>query len=186
MIQPEIISNNPKGNNQYSNKTTTKKLKILIYARVSTQDQDVDQQAAYCKKWAKDNNHEVIWTIKDKESGRKPLLERERFSKIINDEYNFDYEAVLVYHMDRLTRNWNDVVVIEKHFKDNWERKKLLTVTYLIDLGSAQGRFMFRLMMAQQCYMPEDMLEKQAIGIARAKKEGKFKGGTKGRRWSCK
>jgi DNA invertase Pin-like site-specific DNA recombinase len=154
-------------------------MKLLIYARVSSKDQNVDQQAEYCKKWAISNGHEVVWTIKDKQSGRKALMERERFAKIINNEYNFEYDAVLVYHMDRLTRNWEDVTEIEKYFRDNWEKRKLLSVTYPIDLGSAQGRFMFRLMMAQQCYMPEDMLEKQKIGIERAKKQGKFKGRAK-------
>ena len=42
---------------------------------------------------------------------------------------------------------------------------------------------MFRIKMAVNCHMPEDMLEKQAIGIARAKKEGKYKGGKVGRKW---
>jgi DNA invertase Pin-like site-specific DNA recombinase len=31
--------------------------------------------------------------------------------------------------------------------------------------------------------MPEDMKEKQKIGIARAKKQGKYKGGKSGRHW---
>ena len=42
---------------------------------------------------------------------------------------------------------------------------------------------MFRIKMAIGCYMPEDMREKQKIGIARAKAEGKYKGGKKGRSW---
>jgi len=39
---------------------------------------------------------------------------------------------------------------------------------------------MFRVKMAVSCYMPEDMREKQRIGIARAKAEGKYKGRQKG------
>ncbi len=42
---------------------------------------------------------------------------------------------------------------------------------------------MFRIKMAVQCYMPEDMFEKQKVGIERAKAEGKFKGGKRGRTW---
>ena len=42
---------------------------------------------------------------------------------------------------------------------------------------------MFRIKMAVGCYMPEDMREKQIIGIERAKLEGKYKGGSKGRTW---
>lgn len=158
-------------------------MKILIYARVSTTEQNVDQQALYCKEWAKRQGYEVVWTIKDKESGRLPLTERKQFLKIIRDEYNFEYDAVLVYHLDRLTRNWDDVTMIEKYFRENWERRKLLSTSFDVNLHNAIGRFMFRSMFAQFCYMPEDMLEKTMIGVERAKKEGKYKGGKIGRTW---
>lgn len=151
-------------------------MKIIIYARVSTDKQDVVQQAVYCQEWAKKNGHEIIWTIKDKQSGRAALSERPRFLKIINKEYNFEYDAVLVYNLDRLTRNWDDVTMIEKFFRDNWDSDKLISCSDSIDLSNASGRLMFRIKMATNCYMPEDMREKQRIGIDRAKKQGKFKG----------
>ena len=94
-------------------------MKLLIYTRVSTQDQNVEQQATYCKELANTNGHEVVWTIKDKESGRKPLSERERFIKIIKNQYNFKYDAVLVYNTDRLTRDFYDGVLVERYFRDN-------------------------------------------------------------------
>jgi DNA invertase Pin-like site-specific DNA recombinase len=49
-----------------------------------------------------------------------------------------------------------------------------------INLSNASGRAMFRMKMIMNCYMPEDMREKQVIGIDRAKREGKFKGRKKG------
>ena len=155
-------------------------MKVLIYARVSTDKQDVDQQADFCKDWAPRNGHEVVWTIKDKESGRLPLSERKRFMKIISDLYNFEYDAVLVSNLDRLTRNWDDVTLIEKFFRENWDRRKLISASDSVELSNASGRFMFRIFMAKNCYMPEDMREKQMIGIARGKKQGKFKGRPKG------
>ncbi len=158
-------------------------MKILIYARVSTDHQDVEQQAEYCKNWAIKQGHEIVWTIKDKESGRLPLKDRKRFMRIVQNGYNFEYDAVLVYHLDRLTRNWDDVTMIEKHFRESWETKKLISTSLEVNLRNAMGRYMFRVMMANFCYMPEDMREKQAIGIARAKSEGKYKGGKKGRSW---
>ncbi len=158
-------------------------MKVLIYARVSTKNQDVDQQADYCKAWAERSGHEVVWTIRDTESGRLPLLERKKFIKIITNEYNFSYDAVLVYNLDRLTRNWDDITIIEKFFRNNWESTKLISVYDDVELHNASGRLMFRIKMATNCYMPEDMREKQTLGIARAKKQGKFKGGVKGRKW---
>lgn len=156
----------------------------MIYARVSTQDQNVDQQAAYCKEWCKRNKHKVVWTIKDKESASISLMQRERFKKLINQEYNFDYDAVLVYNIDRLTRNWDDVTVIERFFRVNWAKTRLMSVSEPIELHNASGRMQFRLKMVINCYMPEDTLEKSRIGIDRAKKEGKYKGGKKGRTWT--
>ena len=159
-------------------------MKIAIYCRVSTEKQDVDQQAEYCKQWSERNNLEVVWTVKDKESGRLPLTQRKKFLKFINNEYNFEYDAILVYNLDRLTRNWDDVTMIEKYFRENWDHVQLMSCSDSVDLSNSSGRLMFRIKMATNCFMPEDMREKQKIGIARAKKQGKYKGGIKGRSWS--
>jgi site-specific DNA recombinase len=158
-------------------------MKLLIYTRVSTQDQNVEQQATYCKEWANTNGHEVVWTIKDKESGRKPLSERERFIKIIKNQYNFKYDAVLVYNTDRLTRDFYDGVLVERYFRDNWDTCKLLSCSENIDLSSASGRMMYRIKTVVNSHMVEDMIEKTMIGVNRALKEGKYKGGKVGRTW---
>lgn len=164
---------------------TTVIMKVVIYARVSTEDQNVEQQAKLLREWCKNNHHEIVWTIKDKESGKLPLSKRQRFMKIITKEYAFlkDADAVLVYNLDRLTRNWDDVTMIEKFFRDNWDDLMLVSRSDEVNLFNAAGRMMFRIKMAVNCHMPEDMLEKQRVGIERAKKEGKYKGGAKGRTW---
>lgn len=159
-------------------------MRIAIYARVSTDKQDVDQQALYCQEWAKKNGHQIVWTVKDKQSGRASLSERPKFLKFIDKSYNFDYEAILVYNLDRLTRNWDDVTMIERFFRENWLTDKLISCSDSIDLSNASGRLMFRIKMATNCFMPEDMREKQKIGIARAKKQGKFKGRPRSRKES--
>jgi len=156
---------------------------LLLYCRVSTEDQNVEQQVKFCKEWALRNKHYIVWTIQDKESGTLPLIERKKFKKIINNEFNFEYEGVLIYKLDRLTRNWDDVTAIERYFRENWEDIKLISTSDSIDFSNASGRMMFRIMMAVCCNMPEDMKEKQKIGIERAKAEGKYKGGKRGRRW---
>ena len=99
-------------------------MKVAIYARVSTQDQNVNQQAEFCKKYADSRGWEVVWTFKDKESGTTPLNERKTFKKLINTVsgkggYNFEFDSVLIYKLDRLTRNWDDVAYIENAFKDS-------------------------------------------------------------------
>ena len=155
-----------------------------IYARVSTDDQNVKQQAQYLKQWFLKHGHKINKLVMDEESGRKPLLERKKFLKLIESSKNAISEGMVIYNLDRLTRNWDDVTLIESHFRLNWDRYKLISTSDGIDFSNASGRLMFRLKMAVSCYMPEDMREKQKIGIDRAMKEGKYKGGKKGRSWS--
>ena len=154
-------------------------MKVAIYCRVSTKEQNVKQQVKKCKEYAKRNGWEILKVIKDEESGRKELLERKEFKKLLDTLDRYD--AVLVYNIDRLTRNWGDQAKLEEYFKEGCQ---LLSMSEPIDLQTASGRLMFRMKMAVSCYMPEDMREKQRIGIERAKKEGKYKGGVKGRSWA--
>jgi DNA invertase Pin-like site-specific DNA recombinase len=137
----------------------------------------------YLKEWADRNDYTVIKVIKDIESGIKPLTERRRFLRLLDESKTGVMDAIGIVNLDRLTRNWEDVVLIEKHFRRYWDTCKLLSAGDSIDLSNASGRFMFRIKMAVCCYMPEDMREKQRIGIDRAKKQGKYKGGKRGRVW---
>lgn len=161
-------------------------MKVAIYCRVSTEDQNVKQQVKYTKKWFEREGHEVIKIVKDEESGRLPLIERKRFRKLLNYSLQGDFDILGIFNLDRLTRNWDDVTLIERHFRDNWDKCRLVSTSDPIDLSNASGRLMFRIRMATSCYMPEDMIEKQRIGIDRAKKEGKYKGGKRGRSWKRK
>lgn len=158
-------------------------INIALYARVSTEDQNVKQQMQHLKEWAKRNDYNVVKVVMDTESGTKPLMERKRFLRLLDESKNGSMDAVGIVNIDRLTRNWEDVVFIEKHFRENWDICKLFSIGDTIDLSNASGRFMFRMKMVVCCYMPEDMKEKQRIGIDRAKRQGKYKGGKKGRSW---
>lgn len=152
-------------------------MRVDLYARVSTEDQDVNQQIVNLRQWALANGHHIASETFDMQSGKVPLEEREKFMQLLNNPKG---EALVVFNLDRLTRNWDSVTFIEKHFRANWDNYKLISTKDEINLNNANGRLMFRIKLAINCHMPEDMLEKQAVGIARAKKQGKFKGRKKG------
>lgn len=152
-------------------------MKVAIYARVSTEDQNVIQQVNYLKDWAQKQGHIIDKIVMDTESGTIPLTDRKKFRKLLDTCVS---EAILIFNLDRLTRNWDDVTLIERHFREKWENTKLISTNESIDLSNASGRLMFRMKMVFTCYMPEDMKEKQKIGIERAKKQGKYKGRKKG------
>ena len=153
---------------------------VGLYARVSTDDQNVKQQMDYLKEWASKNGYCVVRVVMDTESGRTPLTQRRRFLRLLDESKTGSMDLIAVVNLDRLTRNWEDVVLIEKHFREHWNVCKLVSCGDSVDLGNASGRLMFRMKMALCCFMPEDMREKQEIGIARARKEGKYRGRKKG------
>jgi len=148
-----------------------------IYCRVSSEDQNVEQQLKHLRGWVINNNYVIASETLDKQSGKIPLEDREQFINLLNNPKG---DALVVFNLDRLTRNWDSVTFIEKHFRDSWDKYKLISTKDEINLDNANGRLMFRIKLAINCHMPEDMLEKQAVGIARAKAEGKFKGRQKG------
>jgi len=151
-------------------------MKVDIYCRVSTEDQNVSQQVAYLKEWCSRQIPimQINRIISDTESGRLPLTERKKFRKLLESHNGSD--AMVVFRLDRLTRNWDDVTLIEREFRENWDTYKLVSAGEPVDLSCATGRLNFRLMMAIHCFMPEDMREKQKVGIERARKQGKYLG----------
>lgn len=152
-------------------------MRVDIYARTSTQHQDVMQQVHYLRQWVLKNEFEIASETIDQQSAKVDLKDRTKFLDLLENPKG---EAMLVYNLDRLTRNWDSVTFIEKTFRENWDKYKLISTADEINLSNAAGRLMFRIKLAVNCHMPEDMLEKQAIGIERAKKQGKFKGRQKG------
>lgn len=132
------------------------------------------------KNWSEKNNIEIGKVVCDIESGTIPLIERKKFKRLLEQSLKDDSDGILIMNLDRLTRNWEDVVFIERYFNENWECCQLVSTSDEIDLSNASGRLMFRIKMAVCCFMPEDMREKQRIGIDRAKRQGKYKGRKKG------
>ena len=152
-------------------------MKVTLYARVSTSEQNVDDKLQELRKWAVDNGHKIVYEVRDTESGTIELKDRKKFQEILNNPIG---DALVVNKLDRITRNFDSVTLIEKYFRENWDNFKLIALDFPIDLNSAVGRLMFRNMLTLACFEPEQMKERQRLGIERAKAEGKFKGRQKG------
>jgi len=148
---------------------------VATYARVSTQDQDVYQQSRYIRDWCTKKGYNVVWSVLDQESGTIPLRKRKRFLRLINSN---KVDTIVIYNLDRLSRNWEDQIFLEKLVSN--QTKNIISTSDDINLNTASGRLSFRIMMAISCHMPEAMKERQKIGIARAKKQGKYQGRKKG------
>ncbi len=155
-------------------------MKAVIYTRISTDDeqQNIQQQKDYCKKYAEKEGYEVLHTIGDKVSGKIPLKERSGGKRLVKFlERNCEVHLI-VQDVDRLCRDYYDSVWFERFvIKYNITIKSL---SETVDLNNPMGKFTFRIKMAMNSFYLENLHEKIKVGVARAKAEGKYKGRKKG------
>lgn len=156
-------------------------VKVAIYARISTDrgEQNIKQQIAHVREFCKRKGYEIYKVYKDEKTGK--TKQRNDYQKMLRHWAEGKFEALVVQDVDRLTRNYYDGVALEKFVIDN--KKKVVSLSEPVDLNTPYGRFMFRVKLAMNSFYVENLVEKIRIGIQRAKREGKYKGGRKGRRW---
>ncbi len=137
-----------------------------IYARVSANEQNVQQQADYL---ASRYEHDAIVC----ETFKGTTTDRPKFSKLIDQLVTGD--ALIVYHVSRLGRKTSEVL---KTVEELQEKQVAVFVDQLqgVDITSGVGKMLFTMLSGLAELEREQMLERQRIGINRAKAEGKYKG----------
>jgi DNA invertase Pin-like site-specific DNA recombinase len=157
---------------------------IGVYARVSTDEQNVDQQLAVLKEYCKKNNLQYR-SFSDFAISREQD-ERVGWNKIIKGVEEKEFDSILVQRLDRITGNLKYGV----WFWDWMEQHKVKVFTlyegiYSWDSGDNYFTFMLKILLSQK--EMKDLRYRSRIGIERAKKEGKYKGGKVGRKsWAKK
>lgn len=137
-----------------------------IYARVSTEEQNVQQQSQYL---ASKYDHDAI--VEEFFTGT--TTERPKFTELLGTLTSGD--TLIVYHVSRLGRKTSEVLEVVERLQ---KRKVSVIVDQLqgIDVTSGVGKLLFTMLSGLAELEREQMLERQRIGINRAKAEGKYKG----------
>lgn len=150
----------------------------IIYARISTNNekQNIKQQIDYCKKWAEREGYNVLKVFKDEMSGQKS--ERRGYQRMLIYLKEKPEVVLIVQDTDRISRNYYDSVDFERFIIEH--KIKIKSLSEVIDLDSPNGRLMFRIKYALNAQYVENLVEKIRVGVARAKKEGKYTGRKKG------
>ncbi|MGL5669266.1 MAG: recombinase family protein [Shewanella sp.] len=138
----------------------------FIYSRVSTDDQNVEQQTAILL-----NVWPTAEVIQEHASGKD--TDREGFQSLI--ERMREGDSVLVYDISRISRKVIDVLQFVETCKERGISIHVHTLGS-VDVTSATGQMVVTTLASVAQMQREEMLEKQKIGIARAKTEGKYKG----------
>jgi len=114
---------------------------VAIYARVSTDKQDLDQQIASCQRLCEAKGLAVGGVYADVMSGTKDS--RPEFNKMLVALRLYELDAVVTFRLDRLGRKLTNLVLL----LEQWENSgiKLYSVSESFDTSTALGRGMMHL-----------------------------------------
>ena len=145
------------------------KLKVAIYARVSKEEQNPENQILELTDYAKKRGFEVYHVYVDKVSGAKES--RPALNELMNDARQKKFDAVLVWKLDRLGRSLQHLIQII----EEWEKLGINFICYTqnIDTTSPSGKLIFHIFGAIAEFERELIRERVRAGLKRAKKEGK-------------
>ena len=137
-----------------------------VYSRVSTEKQNVEQQAQYL---ADKYEHDAI--VSEVFTGS--TTDRPKFQKLLGQLESGD--TLIVYHVSWLGRKTSEILETVETLQ---ERGVAVFVDQLngIDIASGVGKLLFTMLSGLAELEREMMQERQRVGINRAKSEGKFKG----------
>lgn len=144
--------------------------RVAIYARVSTTQQDTEAQIAECQAYAQRCAYEMAGVYQDKISGVTGKDDRPELSRLLEDAFARKFDAVVVYSIDRLGRSLKHCLEILETLKAH--RCDFISLKQQIDTSSATGQLIFNIFACLANYERTMILERTALGRARAKARG--------------
>lgn len=140
-------------------------MKIAIYCRVSTQDQDADKQEYICKEYCTRNKFEVYKVYKDVAVSGK-ATSRPEFNKMLEDMRNFKFDAIMVTKLDRIGRSLQHLLSMFEEF--NRKGIHFIATTQNIDTSNAAGKLQMQILGAFAEFERNLISERTKEGLKRA------------------
>lgn len=147
---------------------------VAVYVRVSTLELNEENQKREIRRWLKGQGIEsanVRWFV-DKATGAN--LERPAFEEMQSAIFNGEIGCVVVWKLDRLSRSLKDGIAVLSEWCERGLR--VVSVTQQIDFNGTVGKMLAAVLLGVAEMERETMLERQRVGIERAKEEGKYQG----------
>lgn len=139
-------------------------MKVAIYCRVSTEEQDADKQEFICREYCNRNSFEIAEVYKDVISGK--TTSRPSFNRLLEDMRNYRFQAVMVTKLDRIGRSLSHLLSLFDEF--NRKGVQFIAVTQNIDTTSATGRLQLQIMGAFAEFERNLISERTKEGMRRA------------------
>ena len=116
-------------------------MKVAIYCRVSTEEQDADKQEEACKLYCERMNYEVYKVYKDIISGAKET--RPALNELLTDMRHFKFDAIMVTKLDRVGRSLQHLLGLFDEFKN--KGINFIATTQNIDTTTSTGKLQMQM-----------------------------------------
>lgn len=147
---------------------------IAAYIRVSDKDQSLEGQRAEVRKWIDGQgiNPAVVTWYEDVMTGR--TNNRPELKRLQADIFHGRIKQIVVWKLDRLSRQMREGM----NLLVDWCEKgiRVVSVTQQLDLSGSVGRMVAAVILGIAEIEWEYRKERQAAGIAVAKRLGKYRG----------
>ena len=144
-------------------------MRVGIYARVSTQDQQtLPLQLQAMRKYARTRKWKIELEVQDIASGVSDRAKREQLMRAARRR---EIDTVLVWKLDRWGRSLHDLVSTLKELSDL--EVGFVSLTEAVDLTTALGRAMAGVLAVFAEFEREMLRERVKAGIAQARKKGR-------------
>lgn len=145
-----------------------KMTKVIIYARVSTKEQNPDLQLIDLRSYVKARNFQLITEYIDYASGTKN--DRENYIRLFNDVRKGKTDVVLVWKFDRFARSTKELINALEEF--NSLGVDFISYKENIDTSTPTGKILFTMISAFAEFEREILCERVIAGMEKAKARG--------------
>ena len=143
-------------------------MRAALYARVSTFDQEPENQLAELRKYIQARSWSATEYV-DKCSGAKD--KRPALDALMRDAKRRRFDCLVVWRLDRLGRSLRHLILLLDELTALGV--KFVALTESVDTGTPAGRLQLHLLAAIAQFERERIVERVKAGMARAKAQGK-------------
>ena len=147
-------------------------MKCLIYSRVSTQDQAIENQISQLKEYAKKQEWEIVYVKTDTCSGSKSVEERTGLNEAFTLAHQKKYDVLLFWSLDRFSREGSRKTLEYLTRLDNYGVK---WHSYTEQYISSLGVFADAIISILSCLAKQERIrisERTKAGLARVRAKG--------------
>ena len=149
--------------------------KVVIYTRVSTLDQTIDNQVIELRDHCSKMGWEVVKEYADEGlSGTLSRDKRPALNALINDAYRKRFDSVVCWDISRIGRSMKELILFLSDMKDRGIG--ICSVRQGFDTSTSMGEIMFQFVGILSSWEREMIRERTLAGLERARREGKTLG----------